>query len=114
VNLSAHLNRLSGLDFAAIAFYAVTGTILLAFLPIAGYPPHLGFVGIISLITAYSLFTRRGWGRWLVFFLFVTISGFTLYTLYVIGFSNFLVALSMITYAVLTWATSLGLLLRKD
>jgi hypothetical protein len=114
VTLSAYLRRLSSLDLAAIAVYTVTGAMLLVFLPLTGYPPHVGFVGIISVITAYSLFTRRSWGRWLVFFLLVTISGFTFYTLYVIWFSNLLVALSMITYAALTWATSLGLLLRRD
>jgi hypothetical protein len=99
VSLSKRLKTFKPFQLASIAFYAVTGLILFAFLPLTGYPPHLGFLGIFSLITAYRLFFKRGWAPWLV----------------AVGFSNIIVALSMLTYAVLTWVFTANLLLkRKD
>ena len=51
----------------------------------------MGFLGIVSLITAYSLFTKRAWAPWLVFIMLVTITVFSGVTLYSVGFSNLLV-----------------------
>lgn len=113
--LSTKLKALKPFESASIAFYAVTGIILLAFLPSTSYPPHLGFLGILSLITAYSLFAKRGWTQWLVAAIFIIITAFSLVTLYSVGFSNVLIALSMLTYAVLTWVfTAYIILKRKD
>jgi hypothetical protein len=112
--LTAKLKSTSRIQLTAIAFYAVTGVLLLAFLPFTGFPPHLGFLGIVSLIAAYSLFTRRAWAPWLVFILLAANTVFSLYTLYSVGWSNVLVALSMLAYAVLTWiVTGLVLIKRK-
>ncbi len=111
--LSSKLKSLNRITLASVVFYAVTGVMLLVFLPLTGYPPHLGFLGILSLITAFSLLMKRGWAPYLVFIVFVANTAFTLYTLYSVGFSNPLVALSMIVYAVLTWATTFGLLLKR-
>jgi len=87
----------------------------MASLPLTGYPPHVGFLGILSLITAYSLFTKRAWAPWLVAGLFITITAFSLVTLVSAGFSNILVAISMLGYALLTWVFTMYLLLkRKD
>jgi hypothetical protein len=102
--LKAKLKALSTAQLLATLFYAATGVLLLAFLPLSGYPPHLGFLGIFSLIGAYSILTKRTWAPWLVFILLVTNSAFSLYTLYAVGFSNILVALTMLGYALLTWA----------
>jgi hypothetical protein len=115
VSLSKRLKTFKPFQLASILFYAVTGLILLAFLPLTGYPPHLGFLGIFSLITAYSLFVKRGWAPWLVAVLFIVNTAFSLDILFSVGFSNLVVALSMLAYAVLTWMFTAYLLLkRKD
>ena len=115
MSLATKLKTFKPFELAAIAFYAVTGIILLAFLPFTSFPPHLGFLGILSLITAYSLFAKRGWAPWLVAALFIVITAFSLVILFSIGFSNVIVSLSVLAYAVLTWIfTAYILLKRKD
>ena len=115
MSLATKLKTFKPFELASIAFYAVTGIILLAFLPLTGYPPHVGFLGILSLITAYSLFAKRVWAPWLVAILFIVNTAFALDVLFSVGFSNVLVALSMLGYAVLTWVFTAYLLLkRKD
>jgi hypothetical protein len=113
VSLATKLKTFKPIQLAAIAFYAVTGIILLAFLPLTGYPPHLGFLGIFSLITSYSLFFKRGWALWLVAIVFVVNTVFSLDTLISTGFINALVALSMLALAVLTWFFTAYLLLKR-
>ena len=113
--IATKLKTFKPFQIASIAFYAVTGIILLAFLPLTGFPPHLGFLGILSLITAYSLFAKRGGVPWLVAILFIAITAFSLDTLISASFSSVLVALSMLAYAILTWLfTAYILLKRKD
>lgn len=115
MSLSTRLKTFRPFELASLAFYSVTGIILLAFLPLTGYPPHLAFLGILSLITFYSLFVKRAWAPWLVAVLVIVNSAFALDVLFSIGFSNVLVALSMIGFAVLTWLFTAYLLLkRKD
>jgi hypothetical protein len=113
VSLSKRLKTFKPFQLASIAFYAVTGLILLAFLPLTGYPPHLGFLGIFGLITAYSLFEERGWAPWLVAILFIVNTAFSLDVLFSVGFSNILVALSMLAYVTLTWVFTASLLLKR-
>ena len=112
MSIKTKIKSLKPSQLVAIAFFVATGIMLLAFLPLSGFPPHLGFLGILSFITAYSLFTKRAWAQWLVFILLVTITAFSLYTLYAVGFSNLLVALSMLGYAILTWL--IAIMLRKS
>jgi hypothetical protein len=115
LSLLTKLKTQKPFELTSLAFYVVTGIILMASLPLTGYPPHVGFLGILSLITAYSLFTKRAWAPWLVAGLFITITAFTLVTLFSAGFSNILVAISMLGYAVLAWIFTMYLLLkRKD
>lgn len=115
MSLSKRLKNFKPIQLASIAFYAITGLIFLAFLPLTGYPPHVGFLGIFSLITAYSLFVKRGWAPWIVAILFIVNTVFSLDVLFSVGFSNIVVALSMLAYAVLTWMFTAYLLLkRKD
>ncbi len=110
VNRFQKMNRIQQ---ASIAFYIVSGILLLVFLPLTGFPPHLGFLGIVSLITAYSLVTKRVWALWLVAILFVSNSAFGLFTLYSTGFSNILLALTMVAYVALTWILSIYLFQRR-
>jgi len=101
------------IELASLAFYAVTGIIFFAFLPLTSFAPQLGLLGILSLIVAYGLFTKRNWTPWLLFILFVAASAFSLYTLYAVGFSNALIGISMVAYAVLTWVFVFYILLKK-
>ena len=113
MTLATKLRSFSRIELASIAFYAISGIILLASLFLTSFAPQLGLLGIISLIVAYGLFTKRGWAPWLLFILFVAATTFSLYTLYAGGFSNSLVGISMIVYAVLTWVFAFYVLLRK-
>ena len=98
---------------APVAFYGAGGVLFLALLPFANFPPHIGLSGILSLITAYSLFKKRFWAVWLVIALFFVATTFSLYTLYYIIFSNWIVGISMIVYAVLTWAFTAYVVLKR-
>ncbi len=109
--LTARLKNFNRIELLALAFYALSGLILLISLPFAGFAPQLGLLGILSLIVAYGVFTKRGWAPWLIFILFVAASTFTLYTLVVAGFSNALVGLSMVGYVALTWIFAIYMLL---
>jgi len=65
-------------------FYAVAGAAEIFVLAVTNFtaPPHLGVLGLLSLITAYGLFKMRRWSVLLVtalFFLGVTFSATTLY-----------------------------------
>jgi len=97
----------------ALVFYVSTGVLLFISLPLTHFPPHIGFLGIFSLITAYSILFKRVWAPWLVFILLVTITVFSLYTLYFVGFSNILVAVSMLLYPVFTWIVTALFLIKK-
>jgi len=88
---------------APVAFYGAVGVLFLVLLPLANFPPHIGLTGILSLITAYGLFKKRFWATWLVVALFFVATTFSLYTLYYVIFSNWIVGISMIAYAVLIW-----------
>jgi hypothetical protein len=109
--LTSKLKNLNRIELAALAFYIVSGVILLVFLPLTSYAPQLGLLGILSLIVAYGIFTKRGWAQWPIFILFVAASTFSLYTLVVVGFSSALLGLSMVGYVVLTWIFAIYLLL---
>ena len=113
VALPSILKRFNRIELAALAFYAISGIILLAFLPLTGFPPQLGLLGILSLITDYGIITKRAWAPWLLFILFAGASTFSIYTLVVAGFSNALLGISMTVYAVLTLIFAVYLLLIK-
>jgi uncharacterized membrane protein (DUF2068 family) len=103
----------SRIELASIAFYAVSGIILLVFLFLTGYPPHLAFLGVLSLIVAFGVFTHRKWTPWINFILFAAASTFAIYTLISIGFSNAIVAVEMIVYVALTWVFAYYNLLKR-
>ncbi len=109
--LASRLKDFNRIEIISLAFYALSGLILLISLPFTDYAPQLGLLGILSLIVAYGVFTKRFWAPYLVFVLFVAASTFALYTLIVAGFTNVLVGLSMLGYLVLTWVFAIYLLL---
>ena len=98
---------------APVVFYSIVGVIFLALLPFANFPPHIGLTGILSLVTAYGILKKRFWALWLVAALFAVATTISLYTLYVIAFTNWVVGLIMIVYAVLTWLFTLYIVLER-
>ncbi len=89
---------------ATLIFYAVVGIIFLTLLPLADFAPHLGIMGIFSLIAAYGLFQKRNWTMWFVAILFcvgTTFSAYMLYWSYLM--SDYVIGISMVAYVVLTW-----------
>jgi hypothetical protein len=113
VSWASKLKSHNRIELASALFYFISGIILLIYLPLTGFAPQLGFLGIISVISAYGVFTKRVWAPWLVFILFVGASTFSLYTLYSIGLSNVPIALLMIAYAVITWIFAYYVLLKR-
>ena len=101
--LASRLKRFNRTELSAIAFYFISGIILLVFLPLIGFPPQLALLGILSLITGYGIVTQRAWAPWILFILFAGASAFSIYTLAVAGFSNILLGIILLVYAVLTW-----------
>jgi hypothetical protein len=86
----------------------------LAALPFSNYAPHLGLIGIVSLIAAYGLFAKRAWAPWIVAVLLIVNSAFSIWTLAAVGFSNILIGLSMVGLLVFTWLASIYLLVLKN
>jgi hypothetical protein len=94
-------------------FYGAVGIIFLVFLPLTNFPPHIGLTGLLSLITAYGIIKKRFWAFWLVIALFAVATTMSLYTLYVIGFTNVIIGVSMVVYADLTWLVTLYIVLKR-
>jgi len=88
---------------ATLAFYAIVGIVCFAVLPIADFPPHIGIIGILSLITAYGLFKKRVWTIWLVVMLFFIATTFSAIMLYYFLGKDLLLDVSMIAYLISTW-----------
>ena len=91
--------------FAASVFYTLVGLLCFMVLIIdeRARAPHIGIMGILSLITAYGLFKKRNWSLWVVvalFFIGTTFSAYTLY--YTLGKELFL-GISVVAYLIFTW-----------
>lgn len=91
------------LSLATMAFYGLAGLILLIMLPLSGFPPHIGLLGIVSLVTAYGLLTKRFWTSWLIVALFFVVTASAIFTLYYIIGTDAIASAGMIAYLVLTW-----------
>lgn len=91
-----------GMMLAAI-FYAVTGIICLAVLASDFRLVHIAIIGVFSLASAYSLYTKRAWALWFIMPLFFTATTFALFMLYHTVGSNMLLSLVVAAYLVLTW-----------
>jgi hypothetical protein len=94
-------------------FYGAVGIIFLALLPLSNFPPHVGLTGILNIVTAYGILKKRFWALWLVVAVFAVATTFSLYTLSVVGFINWIVGTSMVIYAVLTWIVTLYIVLKR-
>lgn len=107
------VKNLSAATLAHTAFYSIVGVVFLVLLPFANYPPHIALTGLMNLIAAYSILTKRSWAKWLVTALFFVGTTLSLYTLYYVMTSNWLVSISMIAYAVFTWIFTARILLKS-
>jgi hypothetical protein len=88
----------------ALLFYAVVGIVCFVVMAIAYFPPHIGIIGIFSLVTAYGLFRKRSWTIWFVVVLFLTATVFATYTLYYsILRQDLLFTVGALAYLILTW-----------
>lgn len=100
--------------FATSVFYAIVGIAFLVLLPMSGFAPHIGLMGIISLVTAYGLFTKRTWSFWLVAILFISLTTFAVLMIYDVMATELLTTSIMIVLLVLTWVfTGYATLKRK-
>jgi hypothetical protein len=111
------VNKLKTADFrelAPVIFYGSVGILLIVLLPFANFPPHIGLTGALSLVTAYGILKNRFWAFWLVIALLAVATTISLYTLSVVALTNWIVAISMIAYAVLTWTFTLYLALKRN
>ncbi len=103
MQLASKLKIQTPTSLASIAFYGIAGLILLIMLPLSGFPPHIGLIGITSLVAAYGLLMQRKWASWLVAALFFVTTVFTIYTLYYVIAVDAIASTSMIAYVALTW-----------
>jgi hypothetical protein len=100
--------------FATSVFYATVGIILLILLPMSGFAPHIGLLGIISLVTAYGFFRKRIWSFWLVVILFISATTFAVFVIYDVMATELFTSLIMVAFLVLTWIfTGYAILKRK-
>jgi hypothetical protein len=109
-------SKLRTADFRALVpviFYGAVGAILLVLLPFSNFPPHIGLTGTLSIITAYGILKNRYWTLWLVVALLAVVTTISLYTLYIIAFTNWIVTISMVAYAVLTLIVTLHIVLKR-
>jgi hypothetical protein len=113
VSFASKLKTANFRELAPAIFYGAVGVILMVLLPFANFPPHIGLTGVLSLVAAYGLLKNRFWSFWLVLALLGVASVLSLYTLFVVAFTNWIVALSLIAYVVLTWAFTLQLALKR-
>jgi uncharacterized membrane protein (DUF2068 family) len=89
--------------FATSIFYSIVGIVFLVLLPMSGFAPHIGLLGVISLVTAYGLFRKRAWSFWLVIILFVSATTFALFMIYGVLAKELLTGLIAFAYLILTW-----------
>jgi hypothetical protein len=88
---------------ATSAFYAIVGIIFFVLLMMASFAPHLGIIGIFSLVTAYGVFRKRTWAIWFVMILFFVGTTFSAFMIYSILGADYILGISAIAYLVLTW-----------
>jgi hypothetical protein len=103
----------SRIDFASYLFYIAGGIILLAFVPLIGFPPHVALLGILSIVTGYFLYKQKKQTNWLIAIYFITASVFGLFTVVSSGFGNWAVSGLLIIYVLLTWVFTIYISLLK-
>lgn len=99
--------------FLALAFYAVVGVICFVVLPMANFPPHIGIMGVLNLITAYGLFKKRVWTVWLVVMLLFIATTFSAFMLSSFFGKDLILDMSMFAYLFLTWIFTVYIVVKR-
>jgi hypothetical protein len=107
VPVTTILKAQSPIAMASIAFFGLVGIVFLVLMAISGFPPHVGAIGIASLIASYGLLMQRKWAPWIVFALFFVGSVFSIFTLYYVIATDAVASAGMIVYVALTWLFTL-------
>ncbi len=89
--------------FSTLIFYAVVGVIFLALMPMTNFPPHIGIIGIFSLVAAYGVFKKRAWTVWFIVVLFFSGTAFSAFMIGEMMARDYVLGTFMIAYLVLTW-----------
>ncbi len=104
MSIRSRLNVESNGLLASMLFYAIAGVIFFVLLPLAAFAPHLGILGIVSLIVAYGITTRRAWTIWLVLIVFFSATVFSLIMIYYsIVWGDVVIGVGSVSYLVLSW-----------
>jgi len=106
MSIESKLNIESKGIFITFIYYAIVGLGFLALLPLSNFPPHVGIIGILSLITAYGMFRKRNWTIWFVIILFFGATTFSAYMLYSYLLKDYIIGISAIAYLILTWVST--------
>lgn len=87
----------------ASVFYLVAGVLCFYFLATSPSLIHVGMIGILSIITAYGVFSKRFWAFWTAIILFFMVTMFSAVMLYYFFGTEIIIDLSFAAYLVLTW-----------
>lgn len=99
---------------AAFSFHAIVGIVCFVVLATIDFRlVHIGIIGILSLLTAYGLFMKRGWTLWGAVVLFLVSTVFSVYMLCFTFRIDMLRDLSLIVYLVFSWIFSVYAVLRR-
>ena len=113
MSLASKLESLNRVELAALIFFFAAGVILLVSLPLTDYSPQVALLAILSIIAGYGMMTKTNWAPWLIFVLFLGALTFSIYTLVFAGFSNLLLGISLVVYAILTTVFTVYILVIK-
>ncbi len=103
MSIGSNLKNVSIGITASVIFYGAIGISFLLLLPFVNFPPHIGVTGMMSILAAYGLFTKRVWAPWLVVALFLVALTITAFTLFFSMFVNWPVNIGLIIYLILNF-----------
>lgn len=102
----------TGMLLASI-FYLVAGAVCFFFLATNPSLIHIGIIGILSVVTAYGVFSKRLWAFWTAIILFFMITIFSAVMLYYFFGTDAIIDLSFVAYLILTWVSTMYLVSKR-
>ncbi|MEM3577840.1 MAG: hypothetical protein QXX51_05220 [Candidatus Bathyarchaeia archaeon] len=90
----------------ASVFYLVAGALCFYFLAENLSLIHIGIIGILSVITAYGVFSKRFWAFWTAIILFFMVTMFSAVMLYYFLGTDIILDISFAAYLILTWIST--------
>ncbi|MEM2104900.1 MAG: hypothetical protein QXV21_00285 [Candidatus Bathyarchaeia archaeon] len=95
-------------------FYLVAGVLCFYFLAMNLSLIHVGMIGILSIITAYGVFSNRFWAFWTAIILFFMVTTFSAVMLYYFFGTDLIIDLGFTAYLILTWISTAYLTSKKE